>query len=190
MQRPSALASRTVKKSPSRTGIRPAPGRVVSGSEGPFRELILFASSRSHHEETWWSDDRSDDRRDGDHIGTGRRDALTQHRDLAGRRPRLRRPRLLRPSDDPNSEPGPDGDRGSEVHAVLSLVLLHTQQSGTAPGSAASSQRAQPSSRRQVNGWNTRWRDHAGRGAQGARLCDDVHRQVASWASTTGPLTG
>ena len=79
-----------------------------------------------------WIDDRSDDRCGGDRNGTGERDTLTQHCDLAGRRPGLRRPRLLRASDDPNSQPGPDGDRGSEVHAVLRLVLLHSQPSGTA----------------------------------------------------------
>ena len=73
---------------------------------------------------------------------------------------------------------------GAEVHPVLRLVLLHAQPRGAPDRAAAGPQRAQPGPRRQVERGNTRRRDHPGPGAQGPRLCDDVHRQVAPRASS------
>src|SRR5439155_17382846 len=60
--------------------------------------------------------------------GRGSRGPEAEHRSDLGRRSRLRRSCLLRPSDDPHAEPGSDGRRGDALHRPLfGRRGLHTE---------------------------------------------------------------
>ena len=101
------------------------------------------------------------------------------HRALC-RRPRLGRPRSLRPSGHPHAASRPDGGRGDAPDELLCGVVLRPVPGGPDDRiiSAACEPRFQPRPRGD-DGHSPR-RGHRGRTAQGQRLCHQDDRQVAS----------
>ena len=104
-----------------------------------------------------------------------------EHRLHPGRRPRLRRPRLLRAEEDQDAEPRPAGGRGHAVHAVL------RRQHGLRPVAVRADDRPahrplpRPRQRRQVP-LRARPDVHRRRAAEAGRLRDRRSSASGGWA--------
>jgi len=104
-----------------------------------------------------------------------------QHRAHPGRRFGIRRAGVLRTEENPHADPGPHGRRGNPLHAGLqrlSRLRAVAVRADDGPARRPRLHPRQPRGPARGTGADSRRDGHAGRAAQGGRLCHRGGRQV------------